>query len=57
MLADGTSDLDVADSTRIGQLALQQDQNAWASAINGANDDAGVRLAPVELRATLTTSS
>ncbi len=49
MLADGTSDLDVADSTWIGRLALQQDRNAWASAINGSNDDAGVSLCDCKL--------
>ena len=42
MLADGSTTFDIADSTRIGQLALQQDRNAWISALNGSNDDAGV---------------
>ncbi|KAJ3011823.1 hypothetical protein NUW54_g2056 [Trametes sanguinea] len=41
MLADGSSTFDVADNTRIGQLALQQDRNAWISALGGSNDDAG----------------
>ncbi|EJF62105.1 glycoside hydrolase family 76 protein [Dichomitus squalens] len=41
MLADGSTTFDVADNTRIGQLALQQDRNAWISALNGSNDDAG----------------
>ena len=40
MLADGTTSFDVIDSTTIGQLARRQDYNAWASAINGAWDDA-----------------
>ncbi len=42
MLADGSSTFDVADNTRIGKLALQQDRNAWISALGGSNDDAGV---------------
>ena len=42
MLADGSSTFDVADNTRIGRLALQQDRNAWISALGGSNDDAGV---------------
>lgn len=42
MLADGSSTFDVADNTRIGKLALQQDRNAWISALAGSNDDAGV---------------
>ena len=42
MLAEGSTDLDVADSTTIGQLALKQDRNAWISQLNGSNDDAGV---------------
>ncbi|KAI0739438.1 glycoside hydrolase family 76 protein [Daedaleopsis nitida] len=41
MLAEGTSTFDVADSTRIGQLALQQNRDAWISALGGSNDDAG----------------
>ena len=46
MLADGSTTFDIADSTRIGQLALQQDRNAWISALNGSNDDAGVSKRP-----------
>ena len=46
MLADGSTTFDIADSTRIGQLALQQDRNAWISALNGSNDDAGVSKCP-----------
>ncbi len=42
MLAEGSTDLDVADSTTIGKLALRQDRNAWISELNGSNDDAGV---------------
>lgn len=42
MLADGTSSFDVADSTRIGQLGLQQNRDAWIGALAGSNDDAGV---------------
>ncbi|KAI0773562.1 glycoside hydrolase family 76 protein [Fomes fomentarius] len=41
MLADGTSDFDVADSTWIGRLAQQQSRSAWVSALAGSNDDAG----------------
>ena len=47
MLAAGSTAFDVADSTTIGKLALQQSQSAWASAINGANDDALVSTTPV----------
>ena len=43
MLADGSSTFDVADSTRIGQLALSQSRDQWVSALAGSNDDAGVR--------------
>ena len=46
MLADDSTAFDVADSTTIGQLALQQSESAWAAAINGANDDALVRTVP-----------
>ena len=42
MLAEGSTDLDVADSTTIGKLALRQDRSAWISQLNGSNDDAGV---------------
>ena len=45
MLAEGSTDLDVADSTTIGKLALRQDRSAWVSQLNGSNDDAGVRTA------------
>ncbi|PIL33446.1 hypothetical protein GSI_04069 [Ganoderma sinense ZZ0214-1] len=41
MLAEGSTDLDVADSTTIGKLALEQNRNAWISQLNGSNDDAG----------------
>ncbi|KAI1783554.1 glycoside hydrolase family 76 protein [Ganoderma leucocontextum] len=41
MLAEGSTDLDIADSTTIGRLALEQDRNAWISQLNGSNDDAG----------------
>ena len=46
MLAKGSTDFNVADSTTIGKLALRQDRNAWISQLNGSNDDAGVS-APV----------
>ena len=42
MLAKGSTDFNVADSTTIGKLALRQDRNAWVSQLNGSNDDAGV---------------
>ncbi|KAH9933959.1 glycoside hydrolase family 76 protein [Epithele typhae] len=41
MLADGSTSFDVADSTPIGQLGLQQNRDAWISKIGGSNDDAG----------------
>ena len=44
MLAEGSTDLDVADSTTIGKLALRQDRSAWVSQLNGSNDDAGVSI-------------
>ena len=43
MLADGSTTFDIADSTRIGQLALSQSRDQWVSALAGSNDDAGVR--------------
>ena len=42
MLAEGSSSFDIADSTRIGKLALQQSRQAWIDALIGSNDDAGV---------------
>ena len=42
MVAKGSTDFNVADSTTIGKLALRQDRNAWISELNGSNDDAGV---------------
>ena len=46
MLGAGTTTFDYADNTYIGQLALEQSEDAWVDALNGSNDDAGVSAPP-----------